>query len=71
MTYEITFKSKIDLKDYPEASMHTSDSIVVDVFSPIITLVGIKCIELRVYQDERITYSNVESVQPFYYNDYE
>ena len=68
MAYEIVFTKSVDNKDFPEASMYSHNSIVVDEDKPQIYMTGIGCVKLSVDGRDMI-YNNVLYIKPYYYDE--
>lgn len=67
-TFEIIFNDKIDSSIYPEASIFSKNSIVVDADNRYAIPCGDKKIKLSI-NGEFKTYSNVWAVCPYYYDE--
>jgi hypothetical protein len=68
-TYRIIFnESDIDIKKYPEASMSSKDSIVVESDNGYVIPSGKEEIKLYVNGDYKV-YRNVLAITPYYYNE--
>ena len=68
-TYEIIFCApSIDASQYPERTMHTKNSIIVDCTGRHIIPCGVDQVKLSI-DGEFKTYYNVFSVSPYHYNE--
>ena len=69
MALQIRFNSNIDKSLYPEASMTSTNSIVIDSDSDKV-LMGDEVGQICVYMgNDRKVYNHVAYVQPYYYNE--
>lgn len=67
MNYEIHFRSSINIKDYPEAHMYTTHSIVVEIEDGIVYPVGDGKVRVNLGPAEIKVYSNVDYVTPHFF----
>jgi len=68
-TFRIIFNAnQIDSSIYPEASMYSKDSIVVDADNKYVIPSGKEEIKLYVDGDYKV-YRNVLAITPYYYNE--
>jgi len=67
-TFEILFNDIIDDKNYPEATMYTRTSIVVDADTRYVICKGKGQISLQIKGEPKV-YSNVWAVAPYVYNE--
>ena len=67
-TFEILFNDIIDINNYPEATMYTKTSIVVDSDNRYVICKGKEQIKLEIKGESKI-YSNVWAVAPYVYNE--